>query len=157
MYNRMKPPYFSLNIGLLFSYLFRIRIRIRIRIVYFGSGSDPDPAKSFGFLRTDPQHWEKDCSSRLYYFLQPLKRGLYRVWAVLARQRFLAAPYSSVVDQEWFFRIQILLFSFVSDPVRLQFRILHEFFLIFLTLILPLYSCLKIVLGCILWQDINFF
>ncbi len=59
MYNRMKPPYFSLNIRLLFSDLFRIRfriwIRIRIRIwirnVYFGSGSDPDPAKSFGSLR----------------------------------------------------------------------------------------------------------
>ncbi len=49
----MKPPYFSLNIRLLFSDLFRIRIRIRIRNripnVYFGSGSDP--AKSFGFLR----------------------------------------------------------------------------------------------------------
>jgi len=63
MYNRMKPPYYSLIIGLLFSYLFRIRIRVRIRIriririrnrirnVYFGSGSDPDPAKSFGSLR----------------------------------------------------------------------------------------------------------
>ncbi len=59
MYNLMKPPYFSLNIRLLFSDLFRIRfgIRIRIRIrnrirnVYFGSGSDPDPAKSFGSLR----------------------------------------------------------------------------------------------------------
>jgi hypothetical protein len=35
MYNRMKPPYFTLNIGLLFSYLFRIRIRVRIR--------NPDP------------------------------------------------------------------------------------------------------------------
>jgi len=51
MYNRRKPPYFSLNIRLLFSDLFRIRIRIRIRNVYFGSGSDPDPAKSFGSFR----------------------------------------------------------------------------------------------------------
>ncbi len=57
MYKRMKPPYFCLNIRLLFSDLFRIwfrirfriRIRIRIRNVYFGSGSDP--AKSFGSLR----------------------------------------------------------------------------------------------------------
>ncbi len=49
MYNRMKPPYFSLNIGLLFSYFFRIRNRTRN--IYFGSGSDPDPAKSFGSLR----------------------------------------------------------------------------------------------------------
>ena len=47
----MKPPYFSLNIRLRFSDLFRIRIPNRIRNVYFGSGSDPDPAKSFGFLR----------------------------------------------------------------------------------------------------------
>ncbi len=51
----MKPPYFSLNIRLLFPDLFRIRIRIRIRNrirnVYFVSGSDPVPAKSFGSLR----------------------------------------------------------------------------------------------------------
>ncbi len=53
----MKLPYFSLNMRLIFSDLFRIwfririwiRIRIRIRNVYFGSGSDP--AKSFGSLR----------------------------------------------------------------------------------------------------------
>ncbi len=63
MYNLMKPPYFSLNIRLLFSDLSgsgfesgfesgsEIRIRNRIRNVYFGSGSDPDPAKSFGSLR----------------------------------------------------------------------------------------------------------
>jgi hypothetical protein len=55
----MKPPYFRLNIRLLFLIYFgsgfesgsEIRIRNRIRNVYFGSGSDPDPAKSFGSLR----------------------------------------------------------------------------------------------------------
>ena len=59
MYNRMKLPYFGLNVRLLFTDLFRIRIRIRFRIrnririrnVYFGSGSDLDLAKSFGSFR----------------------------------------------------------------------------------------------------------
>ncbi len=68
MYNRMKPPYFRLNIRLLFSDLFRIRIQnpdpkqdpkclFRFRI---GSGSGsgqkfrilPDPVPA-----PDPQHW----------------------------------------------------------------------------------------------------
>jgi hypothetical protein len=47
MYNRMKLPFFGLNVRLLFTDLFWIRIQN----VYFGSGSDPDPAKSFGSFR----------------------------------------------------------------------------------------------------------
>ncbi len=57
MYNRMKLPFFGLNVRLLFTDLiwiririrFRIRIRIRIQNVYFDSGSDS--AKSFGSFR----------------------------------------------------------------------------------------------------------
>ncbi len=66
----MKTPYFSLNIRLLFSDLFRIRIRIRIR----NPDPKPDPKCLFRFrigsgsgqkfrILTDPvpdpQHWEK--------------------------------------------------------------------------------------------------
>ncbi len=39
---------------------------------------------------------EENLSSRHYYFLNPEERGLYRVRALLARQRFFAAPYTAV-------------------------------------------------------------
>ena len=45
--------------------------------------------------------------------------------------------------------------TFSCLRIRILFRILHEFCLIFfLTEILPLYSHLKSVIGCILGQDI---
>ncbi len=37
----------------------------------------------------------------------------------------------SVVDPEWFFRIRIILFSWIRIRIQILFRILHEFFLIF--------------------------
>ncbi len=48
-------------------------------------------------------------------------------------------------------RIQILLFNWT----RILLWILHKFVLIFLKQILPLYSCLVIVLGCAFWREIG--
>jgi hypothetical protein len=48
MYNRMKPPYFSL---ISFGSGFGSGFESGFENVYFGSGSDPDPAKSFVSLR----------------------------------------------------------------------------------------------------------
>jgi hypothetical protein len=55
-----------------------------------------------------------------------------------------------------FFRIRILLFRWFGLKIWILFRILHKFVLMFLTSILPLYSCLLSVLGCSLWRDISF-
>jgi len=80
MYNRMKLPYFGLNVRLLLKDLFRIRIRIQSRIriririqiriqnVYFGSGSDPNPAKSFGSFRIRIRNTGLVKQSLWYYY-----------------------------------------------------------------------------------------
>ncbi len=117
----MKPPYFSLNIRLLFLIYFgsgfesgvesgsEIRIRNRIRNVYFGSGSDPDPAKSFGSLRIrirfrirNTVHMYVHMCLRICVHLleiYPLWGAVFRIRDILVRIRI---------------RFQIMLFSSVT-------------------------------------------
>jgi hypothetical protein len=90
-------------------------------------------------------------------------KNLFTLQFLLSTLQFLFVPsnfcYTKVLPVLWscgsgmiFFSDPDPAFQLVPDPVSDPAYI----FLIFMTQILPLYSCLVSVLGCSLWQDITF-